>query len=143
MQEETAKMGHLKRKTDAATHLPPPQGLSGHRCYSGIWDRSRKATQFASPRLPSAAPRAHCRSTLPTRLLHQPPFSAESKRPCRKPAFSLLRSYSREGTSTTRCLSPAPLPAAPLFHHRPCFFPAGPGRQRLKSSLLALMQEKC
>lgn len=114
------------------THTPP-QGLSGHHCYSGIWDRSRKATPFMSPHPPSAAPPAHCRSMLPTGLLHQPQFSAEPKRPHRKPAFSLLRSYSREGTSTIHCLPPAPLFRQTLLL---------PGRQRLKTSSLALTQEK-
>lgn len=89
-----AKMGHLKRKADTSTHIPPPLGLSGHHCYSGIWDRSRKATPFTSPHIPSTAPPAHCGSTLLTGLLHQPRFSVESKTPHRKPAFSLLGSYS-------------------------------------------------
>lgn len=89
-----AKMGHLKRKADTSTHIPPPLGLSGHRSYSGIWDRSRKATPFTNPHIPSTAPPAHCGSTRLTGLLHQPHFSVESKTPHRNPAFSLLRSYS-------------------------------------------------
>jgi len=137
-----AKMGHLKRKADASTHISPPQGLSGHHCYSGIWDRSRKATPFTSSHLPSAAPPAHCRTMPLTGLHHQPRFSVKSRPPPRKPAFSLLRRYSWEGTSTTHCLSSAPLPPAPAYCHRCCLFPAGPERQQLKTSSSALMQEK-
>lgn len=62
-----AKMGRLKRKADASTHIPHPPGAIWPRLLFRYLGQVQKGHPIYKPTSPLHCSSSHCRSTLPTR----------------------------------------------------------------------------